>query len=84
MRLFTGPAAYRRYLEASLALALAEIKRDADRRADEDPRVQRLSTIPDRFIEAGDAGTLCIMVGAARIPAKGKVAASDLLFPEGL
>jgi hypothetical protein len=72
MRLFTGPAAYRRYLEASLALALAEIKRDADRRADEDPRVQRLSTIPDRFIEAGDTGTLCIMVGVpnegAQIP----------------
>jgi hypothetical protein len=79
MRLFTGPAAYRRYLEASLALALAEIKRDADRRADEDPRVQRLSTIPDRFIEAGESRTLCIMVGVPNEGAQIPIALTSLL-----
>jgi hypothetical protein len=63
MRLFDFPARYTRFVTAQLALMGAEIRRDADRRDDEDPRVRRLATIPGTFIDPAARGRVIVLVG---------------------
>lgn len=62
MRTYSVPAAYRRHLEASLALAVAEVGRDTSRRSDEDPRVQALATVPDHYVEHDAPGRIVVAV----------------------
>ena len=63
MRLFTFPASYRPYVESQLRLAVADVQRDLDCRADEDRRVRGLATIPSTFIDDSESGTLTVLVG---------------------
>lgn len=65
MDLLTIPACYRRYVEDELALIAAGIRRDASRRTDADPRVQRLAWVPDHLIDPADDGTLILTIQTA-------------------
>lgn len=58
-RVFTAPARYRKFLESSLALAIAEIERDDRRRGAGVP-----PTINDQFLNR-EGGRLAVVVGAA-------------------
>lgn len=62
MRTYSCAAAYRRHVEASLALAVAEVGRDTARRSDEDPRVQALATINDCFVDPSAPGRIVVAV----------------------
>lgn len=59
---FSCAAAYRRHVVASLALAVAEVGRDTARRADDDPRVQRLAWIDPAMIDASASGVVVVAV----------------------
>jgi hypothetical protein len=65
MRLLTVPAAYAAYVESELARIERETGLDADCRADEDTRVQRLALIPNAFVDPTAQGTLVIFVVTA-------------------
>jgi hypothetical protein len=65
MRLFTVPAAYRRHIEAAVAMAVADVGKDVERRSDEDVRIQRMAPVNDAFIDTTADGTLLIMVGVS-------------------
>ena len=62
MRTYSFPACYQRFLESTLALATAEVKRDRSRREDEDPRIQALATIPAPQIDPGRTGIITILL----------------------
>jgi hypothetical protein len=64
MRVFSVPAKYRAFVEAQIALTLAEVKRDIDRRDDDHPGVRALATVHNTFINNNQKGTLTILVGA--------------------
>lgn len=57
LRLFTCDARYQKFIEATLALALADVARDKERRAN-----KQLPTIPTQ-LTLGEPGTLTIAVG---------------------
>jgi hypothetical protein len=61
-RRFECPAAYRRFVEGQLALTIAEVKRDMDRRDDDHPGIRSLATVPDQLIDNSQGGTLSILV----------------------
>lgn len=103
MRVYSVPAAYQRHVEASLAIAVAEVGSDVAFRADEDPRVQALAPVPAFLFDGtpAEGRTVVVVLTEAEaialnidsvpdtlrrtaFPAQGKVAASNLLFPEGL
>lgn len=65
MRVFQCPAKYHRFIESAVALALADVKRDMDRRADDHPGVRALATVHDQYLDHDAAGTLTILVGVA-------------------
>lgn len=74
MRTFTCPAKYRRFVEAQLALAIAEVGRDIARRGQDehivrayDSLVSKRATIPEQFIDAEKGGDLLILVGDADV-----------------
>lgn len=62
------PASYRAFVEASLALVAAEIRRDAARRGDDDQRVQKLATVPANLIDATETGTLNLTLAVEATP----------------
>jgi hypothetical protein len=66
MRVFTCPAKYLAHVEATLALALAEIGRDVWFRDDEDARIRALAPVPDHLIDPEQTGTCLIMVGVGQ------------------
>lgn len=59
MRTFTYPAAYQRYLESQMTMAVAAIGRDVTRRA-----VGDYETIPDAFVDPIARGQAVAIVGA--------------------
>jgi hypothetical protein len=63
MRMFTVPASYAPFVEATLALALAEAGKDEKYREDDDPRVQRFRKVPDEQFDPTATGTLVVLVG---------------------
>jgi hypothetical protein len=80
MRAFTVDARYRAYIESTLARAIADVINDVERREDEDPRIQRLATVPDQFIDPTEAGhALTILVS---VPAY-DTAAAELVLAAG-
>jgi len=66
--MFSCPARYRKFMEANIALLLAEIGRDVARRADEDPRIQAWATVPNHMIDTDQVGTCAILVGVSDDP----------------
>jgi hypothetical protein len=62
MRVYVVPAAYRRYLESTIAAELRRIELDQQLRADEEPRIRKLATVPDQFIDAGAEGVTLVAV----------------------
>lgn len=64
MRAFIIPAQYRAYMESVIRTAEIQIRQDVDRRADDDPRVQKLATVPDQFITPDAKGSVTILLGA--------------------
>lgn len=62
MQTFSCAAAYRRHVEESLALAVADVGRDAGRREDEDPRVQALAWIDPAMIDPSAKGRIVVVV----------------------
>lgn len=81
MRTYSVPAAYRRHIESSIALAMAEVGADVKYREDEDPRVRRLAPVPDAMLEPRETGRLLIVVmDAAADPALHSIDVSEPLY----
>jgi hypothetical protein len=84
MRVYVVSAAYRQFLEHEIDALITRAQQDEDRRADEDPRVQALATVPDEQIDRRETGTLLLAVFDAdaetsalveRVQARGRFAA---------
>jgi len=58
MRVFSCPAKYQRFVESSIALALADIGRDVKRRAE-----GQRATVHRQFIDDAAEGELVVLVG---------------------
>lgn len=72
MRVFSVPAEYVRFIEASLAVAVADVQRDRARRA-----AGRKPTVADCFIDSSAAGNTIVMVGVHDAAQQ----ARDLVWP---
>ncbi len=63
MRVFQCPGAYARFVVSSIAMTLAEIQRDMDRRSDDHPGVRALAPIPDVMIDPENTEHVAILIG---------------------
>lgn len=72
MRVLRCPAAYERYVIDRVRQLLTDIERDADMRADEDPRIRQYASVPNQFLDRRRTGTLAIVVGVED-PAQAKL-----------
>ena len=65
MRTFSVPASYRRYVEGAIAMALADVGKDVERREDDDERIRAMAPVPDHMIDSHTGGRLLIVVGVS-------------------
>lgn len=63
MKILHAPARYQKFLNDRIEAALKEIENDIALRADEEPRVRALASVPDRMIDQRRTGNLMIVVG---------------------
>lgn len=77
MRRYTVSAKYARFIEATIAIAIAEAASDREHREDEDPRVRRMAKVPEKYIDAGAEGDVEILVDGVEAPHSVVVEASE-------
>lgn len=68
MRRYTVSAKYARFIEATLAIALAEAAADREYRGSKDPLIRGGAKVPDQLIDAGAQGDVEIIVGIVDEP----------------
>jgi hypothetical protein len=67
------PATYLPYVAAELLVLTAAIRKDVERRNDEDPYIRRLAPIPDRFVDTEAAGNVVMGVVSCGLSSTAKI-----------